>query len=52
MNWLENNFVLNVLAQQWYNGDPSRNLSDYVNDKSNRIISWATIRQLRVYCYY
>ncbi|CAF1445892.1 unnamed protein product [Adineta steineri] len=47
-NWLENSFVGNIRAQQWYNNDPPRNLSGFINDKSNRLISWATMRQLRV----
>ncbi|CAF4278821.1 unnamed protein product, partial [Adineta steineri] len=47
-NWLENNFIENIRAQQWYNNDPPRNLSGFINDKSNRLISWATMRQLRV----
>ncbi|CAF3727871.1 unnamed protein product [Adineta steineri] len=47
-NWLENNFITNIRAQQWYNNDPPRNLSGFINDKSNRLIGWATMRQLRV----
>ncbi len=46
--WLEESFVSNIRAQQWYNGDPPRNLSGFINDKSNRLIGWATMRQLRV----
>ncbi len=38
----------NIRAQQWYNGEPPRNLSGFINDKSNRLIGWATMRQLRV----
>ena len=47
-NWLENSFVDNIRAQQWYNGDPPRNLSGFINDKSNRLIGWASMRQLRM----
>lgn len=47
-NWLENSFVGKLRAQQWYNGDPPRNLSGFLNDKSSRLIGWATMRQLRV----
>lgn len=47
-NWLEGSFVDNIRAQQWYNGQPPRNLSGFLNDKSNRLIGWATMRQLRV----
>ncbi|CAF4285211.1 unnamed protein product, partial [Adineta steineri] len=46
--WLENSFVENIRAQRWYNGDAPRNLSGYINDKSNRFIGWATMRQLRI----
>jgi polycystin 1L2 len=47
-NWLEESFVSNIHAQQWYNGEPPRNLSGYLNDKTNRLIGWITMRQLRV----
>ena len=46
--WLEKDFVGKLRAQQWYNGDPPRNLSGYLDDKSNRLIGWATMRQLRI----
>ncbi|CAF1313923.1 unnamed protein product [Adineta ricciae] len=46
-NWLETSFVDNIRAQQWYNGDPPRNLSGFINDKSNRLIGWVAMRQLR-----
>ena len=38
----------NLRAQQWYNGQAPRNLSGYLNDKSTRLIGWATLRQLRI----
>lgn len=47
-SWLEESFVNKVRAQTWYNGDQPRNLSGYLNDKTNRLIGWVTIRQLRV----
>ncbi|UJR16862.1 hypothetical protein I4U23_003760 [Adineta vaga] len=46
--WLEESFVDNIRAQEWYNGVPPRNLSGFINDKSNRLIGWITMRQLRV----
>ncbi|CAF0966370.1 unnamed protein product [Adineta steineri] len=46
--WLENSFVSNIRAQQWYNGDTPQYLNGFLNDKSSRLIGWATIRQLRV----
>ncbi|CAF3897839.1 unnamed protein product [Rotaria sordida] len=36
--WLENSFVSNLHAQQWYNGYVPRDLSEFINDKSNRLI--------------
>ncbi|UJR25703.1 hypothetical protein I4U23_007054 [Adineta vaga] len=47
-NWLENSFVENIRAQQWYNGDLPRNLSGFINDKTNRLMGWPTIRQIRI----
>ncbi|CAF1261744.1 unnamed protein product [Adineta steineri] len=47
-NWLENSFISNLRAQQWYNNEIPRNLSGFINDKSNRLIGWATMRQLRI----
>ena len=41
-------FVENIRAQEWYNGDAPRNLSGYLNDKTNRLIGWITMRQVRV----
>jgi polycystin 1L2 len=46
--WLEQSFASNIHAQSWYNGQPPRNLSGFINDKSNRLIGWATMRQLRI----
>ena len=46
--WLQQSFVPNLRAQSWYNGDPPRQLTGFLNDKSNRLIGWATMRQLRV----
>jgi polycystin 1L2 len=46
--WLEQSFVSNIRAQNWYNGQPPLNLSGFIDDKSNRLIGWATMRQLRV----
>ncbi|CAF4384804.1 unnamed protein product, partial [Adineta steineri] len=43
-----NSFVSNIRAQQWYNGDIPQYLNGFLNDKSSRLIGWATIRQLRV----
>jgi hypothetical protein len=46
--WLRNDFVPNLRAQAWYNGQYPEDLRGYLNDKTNRIIGWAMMRQLRV----
>jgi len=35
---MENSFVENIRAQQWYNKDAPRNLNGFFNDKTNRLI--------------
>ncbi|CAF1360361.1 unnamed protein product, partial [Adineta steineri] len=35
--WLENSFVSNIRAQQWYNGDIPQYLNGFLNDKSSRL---------------
>ncbi|CAF1336506.1 unnamed protein product [Adineta steineri] len=47
-NWLENSFISNIHAQQWYNGEAPQNLNGFINDKSNRLIGRVLMRQLRV----
>jgi hypothetical protein len=47
-NWLEESFVQNIYVGDWYNGQPAVNLNGFLDDKANRLIGWATIRQLRV----
>jgi hypothetical protein len=39
---------MNIVPENWYNGQPDNNSQGYLNDKVNRIIGWATIRQLRI----
>ena len=46
--WLQGSFASNLRAQQWYNGDSPRYLNGYINDRTNRMIGWATMRQLRI----
>jgi hypothetical protein len=45
---LEESFVDNIRAQSWYNGDPPKYLSGFINDKTNRLIGWPIMRQLRI----
>ena len=45
---MEKSFVEKIRAQEWYNKDLPLNLSGYVNDKTNRLIGWSRMRQLRI----
>ncbi|CAF4570593.1 unnamed protein product [Rotaria sp. Silwood1] len=47
-DWLRTSFVPHIRASKWYNDAPPTNLTGYINDKTNRILGWATMRQLRV----
>ncbi|CAF1100830.1 unnamed protein product [Adineta steineri] len=46
--WLHTCFTPNIRAESWYNDDPVENMTDFLNDKTTRIIGWATMRQLRL----
>ena len=46
--WLNRRFVRNLRAQKWYNGDPPKDLSGFMNDTANRLIGWAIMRQTRI----
>jgi hypothetical protein len=46
--WLEKRFIWDLRAQDWYNKQEPRNLSGFIDDKTNRLIGWATMRQLRI----
>ena len=37
----------NVRVQNWYNGDPPYGLRGYLDDRSNRLIGWSVLRQVR-----
>ena len=45
--WLLNTLKPNVRVQEWYNGDPPYGLRGYLDDKANRLIGYAIIRQIR-----
>ncbi|CAF4226444.1 unnamed protein product, partial [Adineta steineri] len=47
-NWLEESFVNNIVSEQWYNGRPDNTSQGYIIDKTNRLVGWATMRQLRI----
>ena len=46
--WLEESFVKNIIAENWYNGQPDNETYAFLNDRSNRLMGWATMRQLRI----
>lgn len=45
--WLEYTLLPNVRVQNWYNGKPPYGLRGYLNDRANRLIGYAIIRQIR-----
>jgi hypothetical protein len=46
--WLDVGFVTNLNSDTWYNGDYDNYTNGYLSDKVNRLIGWATMRQLRI----
>lgn len=46
--WLQESFVWNIRAQSWYNGEVPLGLRGFIDDKTNRLVGWPVIRQLRV----
>ena len=46
-HWLEMTVMKNVRVQQWYNGDSPYGLRGYMNDRVNRLIGYAIVRQIR-----
>ena len=45
--WLHTTLLPNVRVQNWYNGDPPYGLRGYMDDRVNRIIGYAMVRQVR-----
>ena len=45
--WLHSTLLPNVRVQNWYNGDPPYGLRGYMDDRVNRIIGYAIVRQIR-----
>ena len=45
--WLNTTLLPNVRVQNWYNGDPPYGLRGYMDDRVNRIIGFAMVRQVR-----
>ncbi|KAL3309693.1 polycystic kidney disease 1-like 2, partial [Cichlidogyrus casuarinus] len=46
--WLNESVLPNLLAGSWYNGNLSNDLRGFLADRSNRMIGYARLRQLRV----
>ena len=46
--WLEESFVYKIRVGKWYNGQDVEGVNGFLDDRANRLIGWATIRQLRV----
>ena len=45
--WLDHTLKPNVRAQVWYNGRQPYGLRGYMNDRVNRMIGHAIVRQIR-----
>jgi polycystin 1L2 len=45
--WFDNTLLPNVRVQNWYNGDPPYRLRGYLDDRVNRLVGYAIIRQIR-----
>lgn len=45
--WLHTTLLPNVRVQNWYNEDPPYGLRGYMDDRVNRIIGYAMVRQVR-----
>ena len=45
--WLDNTLIPNVRVQPWYNGKQPYGLRGYLDDRVNRILGYAIVRQVR-----
>jgi hypothetical protein len=46
--WLQESFVNRIAVERWYNGQVDNTSAGYLSDRTNRLIGWATMRQLRI----
>ena len=46
-NWINDTVIPNVRVQNWYNGKPPYGLRGYLDDRVNRLIGYAIVRQIR-----
>lgn len=47
-SWISEEFIWKIRAQHWYNGNLPQYLAGFIDDKTNRLIGWPTMRQLRI----
>ncbi|CAF2093884.1 unnamed protein product [Rotaria magnacalcarata] len=47
-SWLKGSFIANLFPGDWYNGQSTNGSNGFISDKTNRLIGWATMRQLRI----
>ncbi|XP_076032915.1 polycystin-1-like [Oratosquilla oratoria] len=45
--WARNVILQEIRAQRWYNGKPPYGLRGYLDDRNNRILGYAVLRQVR-----
>ena len=45
--WFSDTVMKNVRVQNWYNDKPPYGLRGYLDDRANRIIGYAIVRQTR-----
>ncbi|GFN94979.1 polycystic kidney disease protein 1-like 2 [Plakobranchus ocellatus] len=48
-SWAKTGLLNGLIAGQYYNAYPPLRLRTYINDKTSRMLGYATLRQLRVY---
>ena len=46
-NWINDTVLPNVRVQNWYNGEPPYGFKGFLDDRVNRIVGYAIIRQTR-----
>ena len=46
--WVEQHLLPNLRASRWYNGNPPVGQRGFIGDRKNRIMGYATMRQVRI----
>uniref|UniRef100_A0A5K3EGP3 GPS domain-containing protein n=2 Tax=Mesocestoides corti TaxID=53468 RepID=A0A5K3EGP3_MESCO len=47
-DWIEKTLLPNLRASRWYNGHPPLDQRGFIGDRKNRIMGYATMRQVRI----